>query len=120
MTGGSVAYYPFPDDGGATLDRVISRLPVEHNRATTWRPNEDWLLEVSPAFARGLSDMFEDAGVHQPDTGWRPGGVFVPNPIRTSIEAVLKCVPTSPATWFQVEGVEFDTAEARQAFEAAL
>jgi len=120
MTGGSVAYYPFPDDGGATLYRVISRLPVEHNRAMTWRPTEDWLLEVSPAFARGLSDMFEDAGVHQPDTDWRSGGVLVPGHIRASVEAVLKCVPTSPAAWSRIEGIEFDTAEAQQSFEAAL
>lgn len=120
MTGGSLACYPFPDDGGATLDRVISRLSIEHRRGMTWRPIEDWFLEVSPAIARRLSDMFEDAGVYRPDTDWRPGGVFVPDPIRTSIEAVLKCVPSSLATWFQIEGVEFDTSEARQAFEAAL
>ena len=120
MTGGSVDYYPIPDDACETLNRVISTLSVEDRQAMTGWPTGDWLLEVSPGFARALADMFEDAGVHQPDTDWRPGGVLVPDHIRTSVEAVLKCVPTSPAVWFQIEGVEFYTAEARQAFEAAL
>lgn len=116
----SLAHYPFRDDDNQTLHRLIGALPESDRRAITWRPTEDWLLEVSPGFARGLSDMFEDAGVHQPDTDWRPGGVLVPGHIRASVEAVLKCVPVSPHAWFVIEGIEFDTAEARQAFEAAL
>jgi len=115
-----LAHYPFPDDASQTLTRLISALSAEDRDAMSWRPTEDWLLEVSPGFARGLSDMFADAGVHQPDTDWRPGGVLVPDHIRTSVEAVLKCVPDTSVTWFQVEGVEFTTAQARQAFEAAL
>ena len=116
----SLAHYPFPDDACETLNRVISTLSAEDRQAMTGWPTGDWLLEVSPAFARGLSDMFADAGVRLLDPAWRPGGVFVPALIRTSVEAVLECVPTAPAAWFQIEGVEFDTAEARQAFEAAL
>ena len=120
MTGGSVDYYPFPDDENQTLHRMISGLPNSLRSAMNWKPTQGWLLEVSPAFARGLSDMFADAGVRLLDPAWRAGGVFVPALIRTSVEAVLECVPTSPAAWFQIEGIEFDSAEARQAFEAAL
>ncbi len=120
MTGGSVAYYPLPDDGGANLDRVISRLPIAHSRGMVWRSTEDWLLETSPAYARGLSDLFASEGVRILGADWRLGGVLVPDHIRASVEAVLGCVPDSPAVWFQVEGVEFATAEARRAFEAAL
>ena len=116
----SLDHYPFPDDASETLHRLTATLSEVDRQAMTWRPTRDWLLEVSPGFARGLSDMFADAGAYQPDTDWRPGGVLVPDHIRTSVMAVLKCVPESPATWFQVEGVEFATAEARQAFEAAL
>ena len=116
----SMAHYPFPDDASQTLTRLISTLSEEDRDAMTWRPTEDWLLEVSPSLARGLSNMFGSSGVHQPDTDWRPGGVLVPDQIRASVEAVLKCVPDTSATWFQIAGVEFETAQARQAFEAAL
>lgn len=116
----SLAHYPFPDDDNQTLHSLIGALPESDRRAITWRPTGNWLLEASPGFARALADMFADAGVRLLDPDWRPGGVFVPDPIRASVEGVLRCVPDSSAVWFQVEGIEFDSAEARQAFEAAL
>jgi len=60
----SLAHYPFPDDASQTLTRLISTLSEEDRDAMTWRPTEDWLLEVSPGFARALADMFADAGVY--------------------------------------------------------
>ena len=57
MTGGSVDYYPFPDDGSQTLHRVISRLPERDFLALSWRPSTDWLLKVSPGLARALAGM---------------------------------------------------------------
>jgi len=112
----SLAHYPFPDDDNQTLTRLISTLSEEDRDAMTWRPTRDWLLEVSPGFARGLSDMFAEAGVHQPDTDWRPGGVLVPDAIRSSVAGVLDVIK-SPGKWFQIEGIEFFNQRARQAFE---
>ncbi len=116
----SVAYYAFPDDDCVSLDRVLTRMSSDDRLATIWRPTEDWLLEVSPGVARALTEMFAEAGVHQPDTDWRPGGVLVPEPMRASVEGVLRCVPEAVATWSRIEGVDFATTEARQAFEAAI
>ena len=112
----SLAHYPFPDDDNQTLTRLISTLSEEDRDAMTWRPTRDWLLEVSPDFARGLSNMFAEAEVHQPDPAWRPGAVLVPDHIRTSVEAVLNVIK-SPGIWFQIEGLEFFNQRARQAFE---
>jgi hypothetical protein len=119
MTGGSVAFYPFPDDGSQTIHRVISRLPVEHRQAMTWRPSDDWLLEVSKGLAEALSGMFGDAGVLQLDASWKPGAVLVPDGIRTAVQGVLDASGTA-SKWSRIEGVEFDTARSRGAFEAAI
>jgi hypothetical protein len=119
MTGGSVGYYPFPDDGNQTLHRVISTLPRQHAQAITWRPSTDWLLEVSPSLARALTGMFQDAGVYQPDPVGMPDRVLVPDAIRSSVERVLDVI-RSPGTWFQIEGVEFWNQEAKRAFEALI
>lgn len=81
MTGGSVDYYPFPDDDGATLHRLLSRLPVEHSRAMRWRPTEDWLLEVPPHIAEAVSGLFSHAGVHQLDPSWKAGALLVPHAV---------------------------------------
>ena len=116
MTGGSVDYYPFPDDGSQTLHRVISRLPEKHFLAIAWRPSTDWLLEVSPGLAHALAGMFEGAGVYQPDPVGMPDGVLVPDDIRASVEGVLDVI-ISPGTWFQIEGVEFTNQAAKRAFE---
>ena len=89
MTGGSVYYYPFPDDGSQTLYRVISGVPEAHRHAMSWRPTEDWLLEVSQALAVTLSGMFNDAGVRQPDPVGMRDGVLVPDEMRSSVEGVL-------------------------------
>lgn len=119
MTGGSVDYYPFPQDGNQTLHRVISRLPQQHAQAITWRPSTDWLLEVSPGLAHALAGMFETAGVFQPDPTGMPDRVLVPDAIRSSVEGVLNVI-RSPGTWFQIEGVEFWNQEAKLAFEALI
>lgn len=84
MTDRSLAFYPFPDDGSQTLHRVISRLPMEHRRAMTWRPTEDWLLEVSPNSAKALSGLFSHAGVHQLDPSWKAGALLVPDVVRAA------------------------------------
>lgn len=52
MTGGSVAYSPFPDDSSQTLHRVISRLSEEDRRDMTWQPSTGWLVEVSAIGSR--------------------------------------------------------------------
>ena len=119
MTGGSLDYYPFPDDGSQTLHGVLSRLPESHFDAMCWRPSTDWLLEVSPGLARALAGMFEAAGVYQPDPAGMPDKVLVPDDIRSSVERVLDVI-RSPGTWFQIEGVEFWNQEAKLAFEAAI
>ena len=116
MTGGSVAYYPFPDDGNQTLHRVISRLPHEHFDAITWRPTTDWLVAVSPGLARALPEMFSGSGLYQPDPSGMPDRVLVPEDIRSSVVGVLTAAK-SPGTWFQIEGVEFWNLEAKRAFE---
>ena len=119
MIGRSAAYYPFPDDSSQTLHRVLSKLPVEDRRAITWQPTLDWLLEVSPDVAEGISDTFGDAGVRQLDPDWRPGAVLVPDHIRSAVEGCLDG-HDAPAKWSQVEGVEFATARSRRAFEALI
>jgi hypothetical protein len=119
MTGGSVDYYPFPDDGSQTLHRVISRLPERDFLALSWRPSTDWLLEVSPGLARALAAMFEHSGVYQSDPIEMPDRVLVPDDIRASVEGVLDVI-RSPGTWFQIEGVEFWNQEAKLAFEALI
>lgn len=119
MTDRSVAFYPLPDDGGATLDRVISTLPVEHSRAMRWLPTEDWLLEVPPHVAEALSGMFSDAGVRQLDPSWKAGALLVPDVVRAAVEGVLNAVQAC-GRWSQIEGVEFDSSLARLTFEAAL
>ena len=119
MTGGSVDYYPFPDDGSQTLHGVLSQMPEKHFLAMSWRASADWLLEVSPGLARALAGMFPGGGVYQPDPVEMPDRVLVPDAIRSSVEGVLE-VLRSPGTWFQIEGVEFWDQEAKLAFEAAL
>ncbi len=119
MTGGSVDYYPFPDDGGQRLHGVLSRLSEEDRRDVTWRASTDWLLEVSQSLARALTDMFQGAGVYQPDPVGMPNGVLVPDEIRSSVERVLDVI-RSPGTWFQIEGVEFTNQAAKRAFEALI
>lgn len=119
MTGGSVDYYPFPDDGNQTLHRVISRLSEGDRRDMTWRPSTDWLLEVSPGLARALAVMFQGAGVYQPDPVGMPDGVLVPDAVRSLVERVLDVI-RSPGTWFQIDGVEFIDQEAKRAFEALI
>jgi hypothetical protein len=115
----SIAHYPFPEDGNQTLHRVLSKLSEEDRRAMTWLPSTDWLLEVSPAFARALVGMFGAAGAYQPDPVEMPDRVFVPDDIRVSVECVLDVI-RSPGTWFQIEGVEFFNQEAKHAFEALV
>lgn len=119
MTGGSVAYYPFPDDSSQTLHKVLSKLPVADRRAITWQPTLDWLLEVSPDVAEGISDTFGDAGVRQLDPDWRPGAFLVPARLRAAVQGCFDETDT-PAKWSQVEGVDFATARSRRAFEALI
>lgn len=119
MTGGSVAFYPFPDDDNLTLHRVLSKLPVVDRRAITWEPTLDWLLEVSTDVAESISDAFAGAGVRQLDPDWRSGAVLVPDHIRSAVEACLD-QHDAPAKWFLVEGVEFATARSRRAFESVI
>ena len=119
MTGGSVAYYPFPDDDGATLDRVISRLPDYLRLAMSWKPTQDWVLEVPPHIAVAVSGLFSDAGVRQLDPSWKAGALLVPYVVRAAVEGVLNAVQAS-GRWSQIEGVQFDSACVRLAFEAAL
>lgn len=119
MTGDSVAFYPFPNDGNQTLHRVLSKLPVADRQAITWEPTLDWLVEVSPDVAEGISDTFANAGVRQLDPDWRSGAVLVPDHIRSAVAACLG-ESDGPAKWFQIEGVEFATARSRRAFEAAI
>lgn len=119
MTSGSVAYYPFPDDGGATLTRIVAKLPTADRMAATWRPTENWLLEVSARLAQALPGLFEEAGVRRLDPAWKPGAVLVPHGVRPAIEAVLSAAGRS-GKWSSVEGVEFATARSQRAFEAAL
>jgi hypothetical protein len=119
MTGGSVDYYPFPDDGSQTLHGVLSQMPEKHVLAMSSRASTDWLLEVSPGLAHALAGMFQGAGVYQPDPVGMPDGVLVPDDIRSSVERVLDVI-RSPRTWFQIEGVEFWNREAKLAFEALI
>jgi len=115
----SLAHYPFPDDACETLTRVISKLPGRERQAMTWRPTEDWLLEVSPDVAKYITDTFGDAGVRQLDPDWRPGAVLVPARVRAAVQGWFN-ETDSPAKWFLVEGIEFATARSRRAFEALL
>ncbi len=119
MIGGSVAYYPFPDDNSRTLHRVLSELTVADRRAITWQPTLDWLLEASPDVAEDISDTFSDAGVRQLDPDWKSGAVLVPDHIRSAVEGCLEERDGS-AKWSQVEGVEFATERSRRAFEALI
>lgn len=119
MIGGSVGFYPFPDDSSQTLHRVLSKLSVADRRAMNWRPTLDWLLEVSPNVAEDITHMFGDAGVRQLDRDWRPGAVLVSDHIRSAVAKWLE-ERDAPAKWFQVEGVEFATARSRRAFEAVI
>lgn len=119
MIGGSVAYYPFPDDSSQTLHRLLSKLTVADRRAITWQPTLDWLLEVSPDVAEGIAHTFGDAGVRQLDPDWRPGAVLVPAHIRSAVEGCLE-ERDAPAKWLLVDGVEFATARSRRAFEALI
>lgn len=119
MTGGSVGYYPFPDDDAATLHRVIASLPAAEGLAATWRPTENWLLEVNPRLAMALSDIFDDAGVRRLDPSWKAGAVLVPHGVRAAVEGVLNPAG-GQGKWSQIEAVEFATAGSRRAFEALL
>lgn len=119
MTGGSVAHYPFPDDDSQTLHHVISRLSEQDQNTMTWLPSTDWLLEVEPGLARALTDMFAEAGAYQPDPAGMPERMLVPDAVRSSVAGVMDVI-RSPGIWFQIEGVEFTTLAAKQAFEALI
>ena len=119
MIGGSMGFYPFPDDSSQTLHRVLSKLSVADRRAINWRPTLDWLLEVSPNVAEDITHTFGDAGVRQLDRDWRPGAVLVSDHIRPAVEARLGETDT-PAKWSRVEGVEFADTRSRRAFEAVI
>lgn len=120
MTGGSVAYYPFPDDGGAALHRVIAKLSAADRLGMTWQPTQDWLLEVPAALSIALSVNYVQRGVRRLDPSIRSGRLLVPATAVAAIQAVLEKRPNAALLWARIEGIEFSTARSRQAFEGAL
>lgn len=120
MSGGSVAYYPFPDDGGAALLRSILRLPASWRLAVTWRPTQDWLLEVTPALSVALAVNYARFGARRLDPTMQGCRLLVPAAAVDMIRATLERRPNVSAVWSRVEGLEFTTEGARRAFEAAL
>lgn len=120
MTGGSLACYPFPDDNGATLHRVISRLPESLRLAMSWKPTQDWLLEVPPHLSVALAVNYVRCGVRRLDPTMQSGLLFVPAAAVDAIQGVLVKRSSVSAIWSRVEGVEFATDKARRAFEAVL
>lgn len=120
MTGGSVAYYPFPDDDGATLWRTISKLPASLGLRMTWRPTQDWLLEVTPTLSVALGVNLARFGVRRLDLTMQSGRLVVPAAAVDVVRATMERRPNAPAIWSRVEGVEFATEIARRAFEEAL
>lgn len=120
MTGGSVAYYPFPDDGGLTLLRTISRLPASVRLAMTWQPSQDRLLEVPPPLSVALAVNYVRYGIRRLDPTMQSGRLLVPSQAVAAIKTILRNRPDVPAFWSSVEGIEFATARSRRAFEALL
>lgn len=120
MTGGSVAHYPFPDDEGATLHRLISILPEALRLAMSWKPTQDWFLEVPPHLSVALAVNYVRCGVRRLDPAIQSGLLFVPAAAVAAIQAVLAKRSNVPAFWSRIEGVEFATDQDRIAFEALL
>lgn len=116
----SFAHYPFPDDDGASLDRVLTRLSADDRLAMTCRPTEDWLLDVSPALSVALAAVLGRLGVRKLEPTMRSGLVLVPERAVRSVQAALAKRPSVSAVWSRVEGVEFATDRSRAAFEAML
>ncbi len=114
------ARYPFPDDDGVSLDRVLTRLSADDRLAMTWRPTEDWLLEVSPALSVALAAVLGRVGVRKLEPTMRSGLVLVPERAMRSVQAALAKRPNVSAVWSRVEGVEFATERSRRAFEALI
>lgn len=120
MTNGSRAYYPFPDDGGAALYRVISKLSAADRLAMTWQPTPDWVLEVPPPLSVALAANYARKGVRRLDQTMQSGRLLVPAREVAAIQTALAKRPNATATWSRVEGVEFANARARQTFEALI
>lgn len=114
------AHYPFPDDDGVSLDRVLTQLSADDCLAMTWRPTEDWLLEVSPALSVALAAVLGRIGVRKLEPTMQSGLVLVPERALRSVRAALAKRPSVSAVWSRIEGVEFATDRSRAAFERLI
>jgi hypothetical protein len=99
----SIAAYPFPDDDGRTLARLVSRLPDQARFDMTWRPTDDWLLTITPRWPKARSYQ-----------------VIIPNRRRPMVHCSLMCLPVQSVAWQRVEAVEFGSSASRIAFEALI
>lgn len=120
MTGGSVGFYPFPEDDGETLHGVLSKLLPEDRIAMTSRPTEDWLLEVPPPLSVAIAAVFARLGVRRVYTTMESGRVLVPALAVPAIQASLARRPNGHAMWSKIEGIEFSSARSRRAFETVI
>ena len=106
MTPWTDAIYDFPDDQDASLTALLSALPARYARLLVGTPYGGYRLRgLSTTEQIYLKLAVDDLIYPEGCTILGPGELFVPNPRRAAVQAVLAATCSCQVKWTELQQV---------------